>query len=754
MANRKGWNKKSTLVALRVCATAATGVLLWTYPPVHGLGPVLVGAWVLYLATTIVYLLLPVRWFALRGFDIAFVLIELTLLGTVFAVYRDSGGWLFVPLFLLAILLAALARRLSWALIMAGAVALLMVIVNVGDGSVDPGILILQTAAILTISGLIGYLTEALDHEEASALLLDNALEISTLMAGALDADTVYDRLTDVVARLFRAGRVSVILSDPQGGTASVVSAVDQGQRVHDLKIELSRYPEIEAALERKAPVILGPASGGEIGTARAQALPERVVNSAVLVTPILRSEEPLGVLFVRLEDGRSTFNEVELRFCRLMADVAGRTLEQAERYAEVVEAARRDSLTGLFNVRTFHRRLAEEVDRSIRSGAPFSLLMIDVDYLKNVNDRYGHMAGDRVLHDMAAMLVGELRTIDTVARYGGEEFAVLLPETDAERAVAVGDRLRRRIEAVRHEGVPELVTVSIGTATCPDDAVSASDLLHKADLALYASKNRGRNQVTAFDAAQAAEEVPESEAPALDEKPDPEIVDAIRESLRSVGGERDLMRHLDVIASLAAVMRAKDPTAVDHLRDVSTITDLFVAHLPITDRHRWSIHVAALLRDIGKLAVGEEVLQKRDFLTRDEYETVRQHPSLGAQIVEPLRDFEDIVPIILHHHERWDGKGYPDGLEGDEIPYGARVVGLIDAFYAMIRRRPYANRQRGLRYAIEEIRRNAGTQFDPDLAERFLFVIDADRDILSTLVAKDIGDVEEEPAPATTETA
>jgi response regulator RpfG family c-di-GMP phosphodiesterase len=181
--------------------------------------------------------------------------------------------------------------------------------------------------------------------------------------------------------------------------------------------------------------------------------------------------------------------------------------------------------------------------------------------------------------------------------------------------------------------------------------------------------------------------------------------------------------------------MRAKDPRAIEALRDISTITELFLAHLPLPERARWTIHVACLLRDIGKLSIADEVLQKNDYLTREEYEIVRRHPIVGARIVEPLKGLDEAVPFILHHHERWDGKGYPDGLSGEAIPVGARVVGLVDAFYAMIRGRPYADRARGLRYACEEIRRNAGTQFDPELARRFLDVVDANRDIIATLV-------------------
>lgn len=320
----------------------------------------------------------------------------------------------------------------------------------------------------------------------------------------------------------------------------------------------------------------------------------------------------------------------------------------------------------------------------------------------------------------------------------------MLLPETGGDRALVVAERLREEIERVRHETVVESVTVSIGIAAYPEDTTTPADLLHKADQALYSSKHRGRNRVVRFDPVHLIEPRGQTDDPAitaLRSRHDSTMVRAIRESLKSLSAHRQILRHLDVIASLATVMRAKDPAALDQLRDVSTLAELFLAHLPVAERQRWAIHVACLLRDIGKLAIADSILQKRDFLTREEYELVRQHPVVGAQIIEPLKGLDTVVPLIRHHHERWDGKGYPDGLRGEAIPYGARVAGLIDAFHAMLRRRSQGGRMQGLAYACQEVRGNAGTQFDPQLAERLLFVVDANRDVIATLAVGDSGE-------------
>lgn len=742
MPQTSAWNRKTNVLALRISLTGLTGVLVWLYPPDPGPSAWLVGLWLAYLASTVMYVLTPAYWFSVRRFFLLFLGLELLLLGGMLAVYLGAENWVFYPLFLLVVLLAALARRLLWALVLGGATAAVYLLAYVNTAGIDTGVLILQVAILMTTAGVVGYLIEELEQEEETSAMFDNALEIAALLAGTLETEMVYERLTEVVARLFNAARVAVILTDSEAKIGHITAAIDRGEPVHDLDIDLEQYPEIRQALEKSGPVVIQRAeTHPRLAEIRGD-LPRRARAASILVTPILPGGEPRGVLFVRLEDTRRDFGEHEVKFCHLMADVAARAVMRAEHFAEVAEAARRDSLTGLFNVRVLQRRLAEEIERSDRSGSRLSVVMIDVDYLKHVNDTYGHLAGDKVIKRIAEVLTEELRGVDTIARYGGEEFVLLLPETGGERAVLVAERIRKRLAETSHEGVAEPVTVSIGISNYPDDAMTASDLIHKADQALYVSKHLGRNRSTRFDEvreleAQAAEQAEEKPEFALEALHDPEMIQTIRDALKDLDTGRALLRHLDVIASLTAVMRAKDPHAIQQLRDVSTIADLFLAHLPINERQRWAIHVSCLLRDIGKLAISDEVLQKRDILTREEYQIVRRHPVIGAQVIQPLQGFEPVVPLVRHHHERWDGKGYPDGLEGDEIPYGARVVGLVDAFYAMVRRRPYADRQRGLRYAIEEIRRNCGTQFDPELAERFLFVIDANHDIIETLVSK-----------------
>lgn len=748
MISHDAWTKKRILLALHACVAVILGVLIWIYPPTVGRTVWVLAPWLAYAAGTAGLVLVPVRTFAERRFDIMFLTSEGLLVGAMAAGYFRSEAWLFYPLLLLTVLLAALARRLPWALAMAAAVAISHGILTLGGEADDWGVLILQTALLLVTAGVVGYLAEEVGREEVSAELVDNALEISTILAGALEADEVYERATELLARLFRAGRVAVILVPPGGTTGQVAAGIDGGERVREVEIDLERYPEIRTALERRGPVVIGRAGYHPDMADVRSALPDRVREASILVTPIFQDDEPRGVVFVRLEGGGRLFTDHEIRLCRFMADAAGRALHRAEEFAEVAEAARRDGLTGLYNVRIFHRRLGEEVERADRSGASLSLLMIDLDYLKRVNDTYGHLAGDAVIRQIGMILGSHIRSIDTVARYGGEEFALLLPETGAERAFVVADRLRARVERTDFAVSPDPVTISIGVATYPDDATTPTDLLHKADQALYASKDRGRNRTTPYARAGPREMVGSRPGSAGSEDA---LTATLREALAGLETGPDPSHRADVVTSLASVMQARDPAAFEELRTVATLCDLLLAHLPLSERQRQTVRAACLLRDVGKMGIPDDLLQKRDFLTRDEYRRVREHPETGARIMAPLTGFEGVVPLIRHHHERWDGKGYPNGLKGEEIPYGARIVGLIDAFHAMLHRRPYADRLRGLRYATEEVRRNAGTQFDPELAERLLSVVENNGDILATLIPPPEGDpLAPEGMPAT----
>ncbi|HJU86124.1 MAG TPA: diguanylate cyclase, partial [Gemmatimonadota bacterium] len=712
------------LVALRLCAAAASGILLWCYPPAPGMARgAAIFFWGVYATTTLVLPFVPRQWFERPRLLPIFTLAELVLLGAFVAIYRE-GGSLYLPLFLVTILLAAFARNVRWSIAVATGAALAQLPLYAsghawGELTIESSALILQGVILLVAAAAVGQLTEALSRHEATGDLLDSALQISALVAGTFDVDTVYRRLVELVAKLLQADRVAMIALTDEAEVGRVVAAADMGLPLkQDLFVDLPELPEVSEALSRQAPIVLRRPESQNRGGLR---LRRPVRRTSILVAPILVGEQPRGVLYIRNVRSRIEYSRQELAFCQLMAHAAARAVEHAERYAEMEEAASRDPLTALRNLRAFHQRLDMEVARSERELRPLSLLMIDIDYLKRVNDAYGHLAGDAVLRRIAKILTDQVRDVDFVARYGGEEFAIILAGAEIDRAEKVAERICEAIAGSEHSGLEAPVTASIGLATYPYDATTPRDLVHQADQALYYSKYRGRNRITVYDHlhrqtsadALQRELVQAFTSVSLERHfshDDPRVAE-IREHLSLFTTDDEIIDNIeDVIESLTTAMSARDTYTRHHLQRAAELSDLFLGYLTLDDNERRTIRIACMLHDIGKLGVPREILQKTEFLTREEYEIVRKHPEIGARILEPLKPFTSAVPCIRHHHERWDGKGYPEGLRGEDIPFGARVVSLVDSFHAMVSKRPYQSRVKGLDYAREEIRRNAGT--------------------------------------------
>lgn len=366
-------------------------------------------------------------------------------------------------------------------------------------------------------------------------------------------------------------------------------------------------------------------------------------------------------------------------------------------------QRANTDSLTGLNNHRFFQERLSEEIKRGDRHGRDLALLMMDLDHFKAFNDTHGHPAGDTALRAVGTVLRASVRDIDVVGRYGGEEFAVIMPECSLEDAVASANRIRLAIQ--RHcfygkddEIVP--MTVSIGVAHYPDHSQEREGLIFAADVALYQSKSLGRNRVTCYTGTTAQEN---EDAP-------------YKFSLALHATE------LSTVEWLAEAVDAKHAHPRGFSRSVADLATRIAARLGLSDEDVKSVRIASLLRDIGQIGISDDILQRDGPLTGDERRMLESHPSLGHAIVERSPHFRAMLPGILHHHERWDGQGYPFGLTGEQIPIAARVVAIADAYRAMTVDRPH---RRGLaaKEARDEIVKCAGSQFDPKLVDILLRV-------------------------------
>jgi diguanylate cyclase (GGDEF)-like protein len=348
------------------------------------------------------------------------------------------------------------------------------------------------------------------------------------------------------------------------------------------------------------------------------------------------------------------------------------------------------DPLTGLGNHRHFHERLQRELMHSEEERTPLTLCFVDIDDFKKINDRFGHPSGDRVLSQVA----GRLRQGGEAFRLGGDEFALLLTDHDEGMALDAAGSIVERIGALELDHVGH-VTVSAGIATFPMQGHGRDELIRLADSALYWAKEHGKNRVRVYR---------------------PDLVELAE--LKRLAAGPDKAARYRAAASLAKAVDARDTYTGSHSERVSELSARVAMRVGLDPEQVELTRLAASLHDLGKLAIPEEILRKAGVLTDSERLVLERHPQIGFRMLDSL-GVDPVADLVLHHHERWDGAGYPDGLAGDQIPLGARIIFVTDAYDAMTSDRIYRPK-RSAHAALAELRRCAGTQFDPGIVAAF----------------------------------
>jgi len=378
------------------------------------------------------------------------------------------------------------------------------------------------------------------------------------------------------------------------------------------------------------------------------------------------------------------------------------------------------DTRTGLYNYRYLMERLTSEVKRARRYVFPLSVLMLDLDYFKSINDVYGHQYGDRILKELADYLRGFVRGGDIVARYGGEEFVILLPDTNKKGAVIFCERLLAGMgsHVFDPRGKKIKLKISVGIANFPEDGVTtgtAPGLLDVADRALLRAKESGGNRLATCECVRrdVKDGVNKNEMKDIEEA---------RKKLSKMA-RRANQSLVESIYALAKMIEAKDQYSGTHSEDMVFIVTEIGKRMKLSREEIENLKHAAILHDLGKVGIPDKILHKGGKLSVKEYQLLKKHPQIGAEIIRPFHILKEVIPIILYHHERFDGLGYSAGLKGKEIPLGARITAIADVYHALVSARPYRNAYSN-KEALGIVEGGAGTQFDPEIVKLFLEIM------------------------------
>lgn len=387
---------------------------------------------------------------------------------------------------------------------------------------------------------------------------------------------------------------------------------------------------------------------------------------------------------------------------------------ELNRRNLDLVELSIKDGLTGLYNHRFIQEKIDHEFKRAKRYGTKLSCMLIDIDHFKRINDTYGHQFGDLVLRELSAILRMNIREVDLCGRYGGEEFMILTAQ-ESEKALLHANKVSKAIENHKFENEENSihVTVSIGICEYSPELDSKQDLIERSDIALYKAKEDGRNLIRVWkkDVKGKHENLDESGISVLKDQ-----VNDLSEKARSA--------YVESMYALLKAVDAKDHYTLNHSENVARYAVMIGQKLNIDDSQLTVIKNAALLHDIGKVGIDEEVLVKTTPLTDHEFNLLKMHSTIGVTILKDVHFLEREIPLILHHHERYDGSGYPQSLKGKEIPLGALILGMSDAFDAMTTSRVFKEKL-SLSSATEEIKKGKGKQFSPEIVDAFIELIE-----------------------------
>lgn len=425
-------------------------------------------------------------------------------------------------------------------------------------------------------------------------------------------------------------------------------------------------------------------------------------------VVPLKDENQLVGFVMITEKEKRS-LNADDLAFLDSVSSIGSIAVKNSHLYEKVYMEARIDELTGLLNRKYFYETLEEEVGKN--KSLSLSLLMVSIDDFKLYNQLYGTEEGDKALKHVAAVLQACVGENGYVARYNGKEFAVILPQFDILAAKNMANNIRMQIMEINKQNRGQMyrqkaLTASVGICAIPYAASNMKQLMDNADMALYQAKHTGKNKVMIYSIG----EVEDGRSAQMDHGT------GYREGIYS--------EYASTIYALTAAIDTKDHYTFNHSKNVAAYATKLAKAYGLNQESVSIIQEAALLHDIGKIGIPENILNKPGRLEAEEYEVMKEHVENSIGIIRHLPSLDYVIPAVIGHHERWDGRGYPRRIAGEDIPLSARILCIADSFDAMVSRRSYKDAYDTER-ALSIVRNEAGRQFDPQLAELFVTLVE-----------------------------
>ena len=442
------------------------------------------------------------------------------------------------------------------------------------------------------------------------------------------------------------------------------------------------------------------------------------------VIVPMMSIDKCIGVMLV----GRS-ITRLNLNIATFLANYMGMFIHNIQLLEQTNKFANTDTLTSLYTHRGFQEVLAKELAKAKENKSPLSVVMFDVNNITKINRELGHAKGDEIIKTIAEKVKQNIKNTDSAGRYGGDEIAVIMPNTNTKDAKYMAEYITYCLSCCFVDDVGP-IKVSVGIATYPDSAKDQEKLLLLAEQAMYISQVKGYKEgmsaIISTEDFNFWDDVAVNSFAEIIAKRHFENGINLEDELVKRINNVDILNHnnlMEMVTSLAGAIDAKDPYTKGHSTSVSRYAEALARAVNLPEAEVERIKIGAVLHDVGKIGIPESVLKKPGKLDDEEWKIMKQHPTIGVEkVLAPNEALREFIPIVKYHHERLDGKGYPDGLKGEEIPLEARIVSVADAYHALVSDRPY-RKSMPIEKACAILQEGAGTQWDSDLVRAFITI-------------------------------